>query len=129
EQDDQHHDHDGGLDHVHIADPDVRQVVAGGRGAGQVRRQRGPGDGFFDDVGDPAEPLMQLGCAHYAGEHHRQIPGFVVLAGHRLAQGGCVDEVLQHHDVVSVRPQVVGQCAVGGEVGGVQTVVVGQHDQ
>ena len=35
-KDDQHHDHDGGLDHVHIADTDVHQVVAGGRGAGQV---------------------------------------------------------------------------------------------
>ena len=92
EQDDQDHEHDGGLDHVHIANTDVREVVAGGRGAGQVCSQRGSRDGLFDDVGDPAESLVQLGCAHAAGEHHGQVPGFVILAGHGLAQGRCVDE-------------------------------------
>ena len=42
--------------------------------------------------------------------------GLVVLAGHRIAQGGGADEVLQQHDVAGVGPQVVDQCAVGGVV-------------
>ena len=88
-----------------------------------------PATDFLDDVGDPAESLVQLGCPHPAGQDQGQEPGFVVLAGHRVAQRGRVDEVLQQDDVAGVGAQIVGQGAVGGQVGRVQPVVVGQDDQ
>ena len=84
---------------------------------------------MFDDVGDSAEPLVQIRRTHDAGEHHGQIPGFVILAGHCIAQGRCVDEVLQHHDIAGVFAQGVDQGAIGGLVGGAESLVVGQDDQ
>ena len=120
-QDDQDHEHDGGLDHMHIADTDVRQVVAGGRGAGQVCRQRGSRDGLFDDVGDPA--VRPRATRVYP--RRRRAP----WAGTRLYDpcwswpraGPVCDEILQHDDVARVRPQLVGRGAVGDVVGGAQS--------
>ena len=96
-----------GLDQLDISLTGVGNVRDGGGRSGEVGGQRGPRNGLLDGPGDAFIRPVSFSRAEAADEVYRQVPSFVILARHHLAQGRCADEVLHHHDVTSVLMQLL----------------------
>nr|VTP01301.1 hypothetical protein BIN_B_02855 [Mycobacterium kansasii] len=110
QQDDEHADRGADFDQMRIFLTDGGEVGHGDQTAGIIGGQCRTGDGLANDLPGFVVPRGGGWVLRVGLEHHRHVPGFVVLAGQDVVQAGRANEVL-HRQVCLVQP--VDQRVVG----------------